>query len=645
VRNRTPHSALASWFKLAVLLMFTALCDGPAMSQVTRAIEGQVRMMGHGPLPLDITVRLEEAEGAYLAQQFVGSDGKFRFDNLNGNLYRLVVTAKGFQTVSQAVDLNWEASRCPTIYLVPTAQKKEGAPAETATDLAVPKALKEYEKGSFLLRNGNLEEARKHLEDAVAEDPCYARAHTALGKTLIMQSQFLAAESAFNKAIKCDGQFLEAYVLLTVLLNTERKYTESKAELAQGLRRFPNEWRLQDELGQAEVGSGNYEQAEQAYLKAQSINPEVPPEFHLRLAGVYLKWKKQDKAYAELESYLRAAPHGPMAEPARKMMQQLEGSGAATPGKSQVDPRPDVPAQQPLTQDEVQGLIKKNKKDLDVVYKTLEERKVDFDLDRKIEQKMRKAGADDALIQAIWRAGPTGRSEKSATLTSATGAPLQATYEEAMGFKTMENELDPDRRLRMVDEYEGRFPASQLLSYVYLQAAKAYQEKNDLNRLVEYGEKSLKQDPDNVFSLVMVALALPQPRMLQGSQEEASQRLSLAETYANRALKLMDSVPARTNETPEQLQKRKGGLASDAHAALGMVYMDRDESQKAIEELKTAVSLTQTPNPQLYFRLGEVYENEGKKNEALEAFTKASELGKGTVVQKYADEQIQALKK
>jgi len=176
-----------------------------------------------------------------------------------------------------------------------------------------------------------------------------------------------------------------------------------------------------------------------------------------------------------------------------------------------------VPAQQPLTQDDVLGLIKKNKNNLDVVYKTLDERKVNFDLDRKIEQKMRGAGADDDMLQAIWKAGPTGRSEKSATLTSATGAPLQATYEEAMGFKTMEHELDPDRRLRMVDEFESRFPKSQFLSYVYLQAAKAYQEKSDLNKLVEYGEKSLKQDPDNVFSLVVVALALPQPRMLQGS--------------------------------------------------------------------------------------------------------------------------------
>lgn len=301
--------------------------------------------------------------------------------------------------------------------------------------------------------------------------------------------------------------------------------------------------------------------------------------------------------------------------------------------------------QQPLTQDEVRDLIKKNKNDLDVVYKTLDERKVSFDLDRKIEQKMRKAGADDAMLQAIWKVGPTSRTAKTAFLTSATGVELQATYEEAMGFRTLQDEPDPEKKFRMVEEFERRFPDSQLLSYVYTQAAMAYRQKDDLNGLVEYGEKSLKLDPDNIFSMLLVAIVLPQPRMLQASPEVVAQRLSTADTYANRALKLIDGLPKSANETDEQFQKRKANLASDAHTALAMVYIQRDGSGKAIEEFKTAISLASKPVPHLYFRLGEVYANEGKKAEAIEAFTKASQLGQGTALQKYADDRIEALKK
>jgi tetratricopeptide (TPR) repeat protein len=303
-------------------------------------------------------------------------------------------------------------------------------------------------------------------------------------------------------------------------------------------------------------------------------------------------------------------------------------------------------AQQPLlTQDEVRDLIKKNKNNQDAVFKTVDDRGVDFDLNRDIEKKLRKAGADDNMLQAIWKAGPTSRTAKMSSLTSLSGAQLRATYEEAMGYQTMENEMDPDRRLGMVAEFEKRFPESQLMSYVYTQAAKAYQQKLDLNNLLTYGEKSLKLDPDNIFSLLMVAITLPQPRMLQGSAAEITQRLSLAETYANRALKLIDNVPSQPNETPEQLQKRKASLASDAHTALAMVCMERDQTEKAAEEFKTAISLTAKPNAQLYFRLGEVYANEGKNKEAIEAFTKASELDQGTVLRQYAAERIEALKK
>jgi len=319
----------------------------------------------------------------------------------------------------------------------------------------------------------------------------------------------------------------------------------------------------------------------------------------------------------------------------------------ASPGLLQDPGQQDKPRAQatPLTQDEVRDLLKKNAKDPDTVYKALDERGVDFDLDPKIERKMRAAGADDTLLQAIWKAGPTGRNSKSATLTSSSGVPLHANFEEAMGYKTLENELDPDRRLRMVAEFERRFPASELLSSVYAQAAKAYQQKGDLNGVVEYGQRSLKLDANNLYSLLMVAIVLPQPRMLQGTAEQTTQQLATAEAYAGHALSLIAALPSQPNEAGEQLQKRKDTLASDAHTALATVYMERDETDKAIDHFKTAIALSPAPNPQLYFRLGEVYAHSGKNPEAVEAFTKAAELGRGTPLQQYAEQRLAQLKK
>jgi tetratricopeptide (TPR) repeat protein len=301
-------------------------------------IEGQVRTADNSPLPQDVQVRLETDRGALSGQQFVSGDGRFRFLTVQGNSYRVVVIAKGFQTVHRDVGDEWGADHSPTIYLVPSG-KKNAPPTEAATDLAAPKqARKEYEAGSRELAAGNLEQARKHLEKAVAEDPCYARAQTGLGVTLGMQHQLAAAESAFHNSIKCDGGYLEAYLQLAILLKGQKKYKECETVLEQGLRRFPGEWPLHYQLGNVKDGLGDYEAAEREFLMAQTLNAELPPEFHLRLADLYRNWKKYDKARTETETYLRADPHGPMAETARQMMQQLEASGTVTVGGNQVDP-------------------------------------------------------------------------------------------------------------------------------------------------------------------------------------------------------------------------------------------------------------------------------------------------------------------
>jgi tetratricopeptide (TPR) repeat protein len=338
VCNQTPCCPAATWRKPSMLLILIALCVASATGQFRREIIGQVRITTPGPLPLDITVFLQEAEGVVVAQQFVGTDGKFEFHNLTKTAYRLVVTAKGYQLVTQDVDMNYEASRFPTIYLSPLGTKSTSPTPQTATatDLAAPrKARKEYEKGARALQSGDLKEARRHLERAIAIDPCYARAQTTLGVTLAMEHSPALAEVAFNKSIKCDGMYLEAYLQLAILLNAQGKFQDSEATLRQGLRRFPDAWQLHYQLGAAEDGMAKYEAAEEDYLRAQSANPAVPPEFHLRLAKVYLSLKKYDKARAEMETYLRIDPSSPMAQRTRKILQEMKASGVVSsdPGR------------------------------------------------------------------------------------------------------------------------------------------------------------------------------------------------------------------------------------------------------------------------------------------------------------------------
>jgi len=300
--------------------------------------------------------------------------------------------------------------------------------------------------------------------------------------------------------------------------------------------------------------------------------------------------------------------------------------------------------QHPLDQDEVYRLIKQDKQQPDLIEKALHDQGVDFDLDQDIEKKMRKAGANDQILQAIWAAGPTVRNFKGAVVTSATGVPLTSTYKEAMGYKTLEQTSDPDTKIRMAMEFAQTFPKSELLSYVFTQAAAAFQQKGDFPNAVKTGERSLELDADNTYSLLIVAAALSEPSMVRNAGNNSAKALQEAQVDAQRVLDLLPKLPSRTDETPEQLAARKAAIEASAHAALGSVAMQQDKYDDAIEEFKKAISLTQPPKPSLYFRLGEVYSSAGKKQEAIEAFSKAAELGKGTMIETYANQSLKELK-
>jgi len=135
------------------------------------------------------------------------------------------------------------------------------------------------------------------------------------------------AEAALKKAIECDPDFVDAYSQLGWLFNGGKRFSESARVLQEGLRHSPSAWQFYYQLGIAHYGLGDYNRAEEEYLKAESLNPEPPAEIHVKLADVYLKKSAFDKAHSEMESYLHAEPGGRFAVKVRELMKQLESAG------------------------------------------------------------------------------------------------------------------------------------------------------------------------------------------------------------------------------------------------------------------------------------------------------------------------------
>jgi len=328
-----------TYLLIPFLIGIGLLAPAPAAGQGTVRLSGQVVTYTGRTVPSGVMITVETESGERAAQTPANSDGRFDLGDLRKLRYRLIVTAEGFETWQQEIDLGQGASEYMVrITLTPLNKVKEiAASAPALTDAQAPKtARKEYEKGSRALAARRLDEARAHLEKALSEFPCYARAQADLAVVLTERHELQGAEAALRKAVQCDPGFPDAYTQLGQLLNAEKKFTESVDLLQDGLRRSPGAWQIYYQQAIAHFSLKQYNLAEEEYLKVQSLNPNPPAEFHVKLADVYLKENAYDKAYAQMQAYLQAEPEGRFVARIKAIMRQMESSGVLGPTPSKV---------------------------------------------------------------------------------------------------------------------------------------------------------------------------------------------------------------------------------------------------------------------------------------------------------------------
>ena len=100
---------------------------------------------------------------------------------------------------------------------------------------------------------------------------------------------------------------------------------------------------------------------------------------------------------------------------------------------------------------------------------------------------------------------------------------------------------------------------------------------------------------------------------------------------------MLEKLKQRPDESDSQFQDRRGALAADAPFALGMVDSQQEQFEEALAEYKLAISSTSKPTFQYYYRMAEAYASVGQVPQAIDVLQKASELARGTPMQKYAD--------
>jgi hypothetical protein len=107
-------------------------------------------------------------------------------------------------------------------------------------------------------------------------------------------------------------------------------------------------------------------------------------------------------------------------------------------------------------------------------------------------------------------------------------------------FQQISAETNADAKLQRLSEFETQFPKSKVLPSIYLMAIELYREKNDTDRIIEYGEKVIKLDEQNVTAMMVLSRSYAMQR------KNLDRAVELAEKALDRIGKLKTSAAPST---------------------------------------------------------------------------------------------------
>jgi len=199
---------------------------------------------------------------------------------------------------------------------------------------------------------------------------------------------------------------------------------------------------------------------------------------------------------------------------------------------------------------------------------------------------------------------PAGQPQQPAGQQNPAPAPPAVNKEEEDAYKAFFN-LTPEQKPEIIAQGEAflaKYPTSRYRPSVYSRLVTAYLNTHQLAKMEETGEKALAENPDNVDVLSLLCTIIPRtvdPRAL-----DADQKLSQAESYANRAIEVAANMQKPGTMTEEDFVKVRNEKLGLAHYGLGLVSYMRGNTAESVSQLEQATKFDPEPEPLEFYLLG-----------------------------------------
>jgi tetratricopeptide (TPR) repeat protein len=301
----------------------------------TVEVSGQVRIAEGSGQVSEVTVRVERfGGGGTLDQMQVDNRGRFRFANLPRGQYLVSVSARCFSAPQQQAELvhvfrSYLLFELKPDISSPDCRREAGAGAPGLIDARVPEeARKEYERASAALAKGKDSDALARLRRAVELYPDFFAAHMLMASAHTKAGRLEEAETSLERAAKIDPRSSAALVSLGEVRRRLKKHAEAEESLSAALKLEEASWQAHLALGRLYLDTDRPRSAAPHLGRALQLKPDSP-DAHLFAGNLLLKLNEPARALVEYEEYLRLAPSGDYAAPARELVAKLRKAVAA----------------------------------------------------------------------------------------------------------------------------------------------------------------------------------------------------------------------------------------------------------------------------------------------------------------------------
>jgi tetratricopeptide (TPR) repeat protein len=178
---------------------------------------------------------------------------------------------------------------------------------------------------------------------------------------------------------------------------------------------------------------------------------------------------------------------------------------------------------------------------------------------------------------------------------------------------------DPAKRADQLQRFAKTFPDSEYALPALGVAASSYQQAQNAPKMLEVANALIAKDPNNLGMLLLVA----------DYYGEKGDQLDKAESYAQKAVTLADSVQRPTNIAEDQWKQQTALQKGLALSTLGQVNLQKKNNLQAVKHFQAAAPLLKS-NDTSYarnaYRLGFAFINLKKIPDARTAFSDAASV-------------------